>query len=221
MATRKPHPRAGDRPGGEAHASDARIAVGIIRKPHGIRGEASVEPWTDSPERFAELQAVLLVSPDEEETRPSRIESTRAHAGRALVKLEGVDSPEELQSLRNWTIEIPRRDSRPLGADEYFLHDLTGLSVVDPGGRALGTIVDAYEGGGGILLTLETPDGGSFDVPFAAAICTEIDVPGQRMTMVLPEGLDDLRAVPAVEEEARRQKPGRASQVPPRRDETE
>ena len=40
-----------------------RIAVGIIRKAHGVRGEASIEPWTDSADRFEELEAVTLSRP--------------------------------------------------------------------------------------------------------------------------------------------------------------
>src|SRR4029079_2204281 len=64
----------------------ASIAVGIIRKPHGIRGEASVELWTNSADRFRKLKAVTLVSPDESETRDLRIESSRAHADRVLIK---------------------------------------------------------------------------------------------------------------------------------------
>ena len=63
----------------------ARIAVGVIRRPHGIHGEASVELWTDSAERLEELPDVTLVSPDSSELRPAAIESVRAHGGRALV----------------------------------------------------------------------------------------------------------------------------------------
>ena len=74
----------------------------------------------------------------------------------------------------------------------------------------MGTIVDAYEGGGGILLTVETPAGASFDIPFAAEICTEIDVPGRRMVVALLDGLEDLGAVPAVEEKPRKRQPGRS-----------
>ena len=214
--------RTGDAPGKDSTAPDPeRIAVGIIRKPHGVRGEASVEPWTDSPERFAELENVLLVSPDEETTRPSRIESTRPHAGRALVKFEGINSPEDLQAIRNWTIEIPRGQSRSLDDDEYFLHDLIGLAAVNPAGLAVGTILDAYEGGGGILLTVETPQGGSFDVPFAAEICREIDLAGRRMIMVLPDGLDDLGALPAVEDEARKGRAAGSGHIPSKRDDAE
>lgn len=172
-----------------------RIAVGIIRKAHGVHGEASVEAWTDAPERFDELEAVTLVSPDESQTRDVRIESVRAHAGRALVKFSGIESPEDVQLLHNWTVEIPEEEARPLGEDEYFLHDLPGLTLVDAEGRERGVVIDVYEGGGGLLLNVKRPDGKTFEMPFAADICTSIDLAAKRMVVALPEGLDDLDAI--------------------------
>ncbi|HWW62679.1 MAG TPA: ribosome maturation factor RimM [Thermoanaerobaculia bacterium] len=172
-----------------------RIAVGIIRKAHGVRGEASVEPWTDSVDRFDELRDVTLVSPDETKTRDARIESTRAHAGRALVKFEGIDAPEDVVPLHNWTVEIAEAHARKLEVDEYFLHDLIGLTLVDAEGRERGVVIDAYEGGGGVLLNVKRADGRAYEVPFAAQICVAIDVAGKRIVVDLPEGLDDLDAV--------------------------
>ena len=172
-----------------------RIAVGIIRKAHGVRGEASIEPWTDSADRFEELQSVTLVSPDDKLTRELRVESVRTHGERALMKFAGIDTPEEIQTLHNWTVEIPAEQARALEEDEYFLHDLVGLTLVDGEGRERGVVVDTYEGGGGILLNVKRADGKTFEMPFAADICTEIDVPGRKMVVALPEGLDDLDAV--------------------------
>jgi len=172
-----------------------RIAVGIIRKAHGVHGEASVEPWTDSADRFAELSAVTLVSPDDSHSREIEIESTRPHGERALIKFSGIDSPEEVQALRGWTIEIPEEDARALDDDEYFIHDLIGLTLFDGEGRARGAVEEVLEGGGGLLLSVKRGDGKSFELPFAADLCTEIDLPGKRMVVNLPEGLDDLDAV--------------------------
>jgi 16S rRNA processing protein RimM len=167
-----------------------RIAVGVIRKPHGVRGEASVEPWTNSPERFDDLTSVTLVSPDEASTREVRIESVRVHGDRALLKFEGIDAPEDVDPLRNWTIEIPESDARELEENEYFLHDLVGLTLIDAEGREQGRVIDIYEGGGGILLQVER---GSrrFDVPFASEICTKVDLQSKTMTVKLPEGIDE------------------------------
>ncbi len=172
-----------------------RIAVGIIRKAHGVRGEASIEPWTDSAHRFEELETVTLVSPDDKLTREMRVEGVRPHGERALMKFAGIDTPEEIQTLHNWTVEIPAAQARSLDEDEYFLHDLVGLTLVDGEGRERGVVVDTYEGGGGILLNVKRADGKTFEMPFAADICTNIDLAAKRMTVALPEGLDDLEAL--------------------------
>ena len=171
-----------------------RIALGIIRRAHGVRGEASVESWSDSPERFTDLRSVTLVSPDESQTRAAAIESVRIHAGRALVKFSGIDSPEDAQQFQNWTVEIPETDARTLEADEYFLHDLIGLTLVDVQGRERGRVVDTEEGAGGVLLNVER-DGHRFDVPFAAEIVFDIDLGAKRATVNFPHGLDDLDGV--------------------------
>ena len=172
-----------------------RIAVGVIRKAHGVRGEASVEPWTDSAERFEELENVTLVAPDDASTREARIESFRLHGERALLKFEGIETPEEVQKLHNWTIEIPEADARALDEDEYFLHDLVGLTLIDAQGKERGVVTDIYEGGGGMLLNVKRADGREFEMPFAAQLCTEIDVERKRMVVELPAGLEDLDAV--------------------------
>jgi len=172
-----------------------RIAVGVIRKAHGIRGEASVEPWTDSADRFTELDQVTLVSPDESSTREVTIETARVHAGRALVKFSGVDTPEDVQALQGWTVEIPEDEARELEEDEYFLHDLVGLTLFDANGKERGVVKDVIEGGGGLLLQIARADGKTFELPFAADLCTEINLAEKRMVVALPEGLDDLDAV--------------------------
>jgi 16S rRNA processing protein RimM len=168
------------------------IAVGVIRRPHGVRGEASVEPWTDSLDRFSELHRVTLVSPDESSTREVEIEGFRPHGDRALIKFAGIETPEDLQPLQNWTVEIPDEEARELDEDEYFLHDLAGLTLIDGEGRERGVVVEAYEGGGGVLLNVKRPDGSSYEVPFATDICMEIDLEQKRIRVSLPQGLDDL-----------------------------
>lgn len=167
-----------------------RIALGVIRKSHGVRGEAAVETWTDF-ERFTEIRNVTLVSPDEAQTRPATIESVRLHRDRALLKFNGIETPEEMLELKGWTIEIPEWQARKLEEDEYFLHDLAGLHLIDASGADRGEVIEAYEGGGGVLLSIRRSDGRTYDVPFAATICTSIDVKGGTITVDLPEGIDE------------------------------
>ncbi len=167
-----------------------RIAVGVIRKPHGIRGEASVEPWTDDVERFDELKSVTLVAPGDSSTREVTIESARPHGDRVLVKIEGLETPEAVELLRNWTIEIPESEAKVLEENEYFLHDLIGLTLIDAEGRERGKVVNIAEGGGGLLLEVQRGKH-RFDVPFAEEICTKIDLEAKTILVKLPEGLDE------------------------------
>jgi len=176
------------------------IAVGIIRKPHGLRGEASVEPWTSSLDRFAELKEVSLVSPDGSHIRAARISSWRPHGERALILFEGVSSPEAAALLREWTIEIPASDARTLDDGEYFLHDLIELELFDESGLLLGKVEDLQEGGGGLLLRVRTSSRMIANVPFVADYIVSMDIATKRMVVRLPEGLLDLSAVETVEE---------------------
>lgn len=169
-----------------------RIALGVIRKAHGVRGEASIELWTDSPGRFDELEAVTLVSPDETQLREVRIESVRPHGDRALVKLSGLETPEEVQLLQNWTLEIPEGEARELEEGEYFLHDLPGLTLIDSEGRTRGVVTEVLEGGGGLILAVKRSDGRTFELPFASELCTDIDIDAKRILVTLPEGIEDL-----------------------------
>jgi 16S rRNA processing protein RimM len=167
-----------------------RIAVGVIRKAHGVRGEASVEPWTDF-ERFQEIPRATLVSPDERQTRDVTIETARTHGDRALIKFREIATPEEIATLQQWTIEIPESAARKRKTDEYFLHDLIGLRLIDAAGNDRGEVIDAYEGGGGVLLNVKRADGRQYEVPFAAAICKDIDIDGKTIAVELPEGIDE------------------------------
>lgn len=188
--------------GSSGDAPSDLIAVGIIRKPHGVRGEASVEPWTNSIERLTELHDVILVSPDESSRRPATIVASRIHAGRALLLFEGIESPETLKAVQGWSVEIPSDQVRELEDDEYFLHDLVGLDVIDErSSRKLGIVRSADDASGGVLLTVARENRSTFDVPFAADLCKRIDLDAGTIVVDLPDGLENLGAVNAIEDE--------------------
>jgi tRNA (guanine37-N1)-methyltransferase len=181
---------------------DELIAVGIIRKPHGVRGEASVESLTDSLQRFAALSHVWLVSPDRSRVVEAHVRSSRTHTDRALVLFKEFDAPEQLRDYQNWTIEVEPGSERELDEDEVFIHDLIGLRVIENDAE-LGVVDDAFDVPGGLLLSVKRSDGKSFDLPFADSLIEEVDVEGGVLRVQLPEGLTDLDSIVAVEDEAR------------------
>lgn len=184
------------------------LAIGVVRKAHGVRGEASVEPWTNDPSRFEILERVFLVSPDEATILDAAITSVRYHGPRVLLSIEGIDSPEMAREYRGWTVEIPESDRLETEEDEYYLYELEGLEMVDPDGTPIGRVVTVAEGGGGILLTVETKKGSQFDVPLVKAICSEVDLGGGRIVADLPDGLDSIDQTPIADKRETRRREG-------------
>ncbi len=187
---------------------DSLVAIGVIRKPHGVRGETSVEPWTHDPARFDKLQSVFLVSPDEKTILSAPIRSVRYHGPRVLLAFEGIDAPEEIRRYSSWSVEIPEEDRLETEEDEYYLYELENLEVVGPAGDTLGTVISVAEGGGGLLLTVRSEEGREFDLPFVKAICTEVDLEAGRIVADIPEGLDEIEEAPIADKRESRRRAG-------------
>ena len=175
----------------DAVDADRLVLLGMIRRPHGVRGEASVEMMTDDPARLAEIVSVVLVSPDRSGQIAARVLSARVHKGRALALFDTFHSPEEVAAHRDWSVEIPLSEARELDEDEYFIHDLVGLEVRERG-RVVGNVTEALEGVAQLLLRVERVAGGSFDLPFAMALVRQVDLEAGTLEVELPDGLETL-----------------------------
>jgi 16S rRNA processing protein RimM len=169
-----------------------RVVVGRIGKPHGVRGEVTVEPRTDEPElRFAE-GAVLLT-----ETGSLRIETVRFHQSTPLIGFEGVFDRTGAEALRNTLLFVDSDADEPSGdPDEFWDHELIGMSAVDESGNAVGAVADVLHLPGQDLLAITKADGTEALVPFVSTIVPEINRETGTLVIRDPGGLfDDTSAV--------------------------
>ena len=153
------------------------VVVGRIGKAHGIKGEVSVEPRSDEPERrFADGAVLGTRTPRGTEPhsthRPTTltVRRTRWHLSRLLVTFVGVEDRTAAEALRGSLVEIDRADLPPLGEGEYYHADLVGLPCVDREGRALGSVVAVENFGAGDLLEVEDESGRRSLIPFKPGI---------------------------------------------------
>jgi 16S rRNA processing protein RimM len=172
-----------------APAPDDRIVIGRVVRPHGLVGEVSVEILTDFPERFREGLAVRLSGPGGA-ARDERIESVRQHGGRALVRFEGIASPEAADALRSFDLSVSRDEVSPRPDGFVFHWEVEGCEALDGAGRSLGVVKELADVGGRPLLVLETPRGAR-DVPFTRPIVVSVDVAKKRIVLDPPAGLLD------------------------------
>ncbi len=171
------------------------IAIALLGRPRGNRGELTAESLSSKPERFAKLKSVRLVMADAAEVaRPYDVEEVWAHKGALVFKLAGVDSINDAEKLRGAEVQVPRSERVELEPGEYFHSDLIGCEVRDRvSGRAIGRVTDFVEYGGPPLLEI---DGGRLSVPFVKALCVDIR-PAEKLILTdLPEGLEDLEKNP-------------------------
>jgi len=172
-----------------ALAPDDRIVIGRVVRPHGLLGEVSVELLTDFPERFHVGLVVRLSGPDGE-ARDARIASVRPHGGRALIRFEGIATPEGAESLRNVDLSVGRDEVAARPAGFVFHWEVEGCEAFDRAGHPLGVVTELADAGGRPLLVVSTP-GGARDVPFSRPIVVFVDVAKKRIVLDPPPGLLD------------------------------
>lgn len=153
-----------------------QLIVGTIGRAHGLRGQVTVRPRTDSiEERFAP-GAVLQGG-----SRALTVASFNLQQGRLVVAFAEVtdrSAAEELRGVDLSAVGIP--DS--IGEDEYHDSQLIGLVAVDREGTRLGEVTDVHHNPSQDLLVLRT-DAGERMVPFVMELVPEVDVPGGRLVV--------------------------------------
>ena len=122
-----------------------KLEVGQIVNTHGIKGEIKVVPFTDDISRFDKLKKVYVKT--KKESKLYQIEGVRYHKNMVLLKLQGIDNPEQAELLKNSFLEIDRGDAVPLKEGTYFIADLIGLEVYTDEGKLLGKVDDIYNTG--------------------------------------------------------------------------
>ena len=164
--------------------------VGRIGRPHGVRGEVTVEVRTDDPElRFVPGVALLT---DPASRGPLTVTGRRWHRDVLLLTLEGIDSREAAEEVRNTELLVEIAALPELAdPDEFYDHELVGLAARLVDGSPLGE-VEAVRHEGADLLVVRRADGGEALIPFVAAIVPTVDLAGGFVVVDPPEGLLEL-----------------------------
>lgn len=185
-------------------AAGTEVVVGRIGRAHGVRGEVSVEPRTDEPERRFVAGAVLATQTPSGGAapggRPGRltVESTRWHQTRLLVRFAEVTDRTSAEAVRGLLLamQVDPTES-PEDPEEYYDHQLVGLAVVTTDGRTVGEVAEVLHSAGQDLLSVRAGDGREILVPFVSQLVPVVDVPGGRIEVEDRPGL----LTPAVEDE--------------------
>lgn len=164
------------------------LECGKIVTTHGIRGEVKVQPWCDGPAFLKEFSTFYL---DAAGSRPVRPLSVKAVGNMAVIKLDGVDTPEQAQAYRGRVLYIRRADAR-LAPGDYFIQDLIGLRVLDAADPAVcyGELTDVSPTGANDVYHI-TKDGRTVLIPAIRQVIAGVDLDAGILSITPLEGLFD------------------------------
>lgn len=169
---------------------DALVALGVVARPHGVRGEVHVHLFNPESRLLLECDHVVLRLPDGEWV--ADIKRSRPEKAGILMHFAETDSREAAEELRGAEVCIPRAALPPVGDDEFYHHDVIGLRVEDENGKELGRVEQMIRYPAAECFLVRAADGDR-EVPNVDAYIVAMDIEGGRIVMRDIEGLDVLK----------------------------
>ncbi len=168
---------------------ETRILLGVIGRPHGVRGLVRVTSYADPPEAIAGY-GPLSDDSGRQFMLHWRGEGIAEIAEIVGGKLARITDRTAAETLVNRRLYIARDSLPPPPADEFYLADLVGLAAIDPGGAGLGRIIAVHDYGAGASLEIEGDGATPLVVPFTQMAVPKVDIEAGRVTVAVPEEVD-------------------------------
>jgi len=169
-----------------------QLVVGRITRPHGVRGELTVEIRTDDPGLRLAAGAVLATDPAA--AGPLTVTRARWHSGKLLLSFAGIADRDAADELRGTLLVVDSAELEDIeDPDEFRDHQLIGLAVIGPDGEQVGEVSDVLHHGQDLLVVTGTGNmaGVEIMVPFVTELVPEVDLEGGRVVINPPPGLLD------------------------------
>ena len=171
------------------------VLVGRIGKPHGLRGDVTIDVRTDEPERRfrvgSRFEAERSSGPGAVGSRTElTMTDVRWHSGVLLARFAEVPDRTAAEAARGLLLYVLLEpDEKPEDPEEYYDHQLIGLRAYDVTGIELGEITAVRHGAAQDLLAIATLDGREALVPFVSALVPEVDLVAGRLVIADRPGL--------------------------------
>lgn len=163
------------------------LEIGQIVNTFGIKGMVKVNPFTDDIKRFDKLKAIYIQNKNG--IKEYEVEEVKYHKNMVLVKLKGIDNPEDADLLRQSYLLVDREKEETLEEGVYYIVDLLGLEVYTDENQLLGTLEDIYNTGSNDIYVVKDQLGKQILLPGISDVIKKVDLEGKRIVVHLIKGL--------------------------------
>src|SRR4026208_492717 len=137
--------------------SDDLIVIARAVRTHGLKGEIVAELLTDFPERFEDVDELILVSPAGVRTT-APLEGFWFQKDRVVLKLAAYDDVDRAKELIGYEFAVPDSERVPLEDDEFYDWELEGCTV-KVGDKSIGQVRSVLKTGGAEILVISDEAG--------------------------------------------------------------
>ena len=162
------------------------IFVVKIVNTHGVRGEVKALHYTDGEVFFKKVKTLYT-----KEGNPMKISGWRFQKGAVLLTLDGVNTMEDAEKLRNIELYAKKEDLPKLKENEFYFFELIGLEVILPDGSLFGKVTDVIENNASNLLEITAGSGKKYLVPNISAFVSKTDTKEGKIYITPIKGLID------------------------------
>jgi len=167
---------------------DDFFLLGHVIKKHGLAGEVMIFLDVTDPQYYKGIRTIYFE--ESGQPVPYFIETVNIRADRAIVKLDGFNSIDQLDEFKGKSVYLLLKELPRLGKGEYYLHQLVGLNVISEE-TLIGQVQYIYEAGRQNLIAVDS-DGKEILIPVNDEIIQRVDFEKAEITVDLPEGLLDI-----------------------------
>ena len=163
------------------------LEIGQIVNTFGIKGMVKIKPFTDDINRFDKLKKVYIKN--KESKKEYQIQEVKYHKNMVLMKLEGIDTPEQADLLRQSYLLVNRDDEEPLEEGVYYIVDLIGLEVYTDEDVLLGNVDDIFNTGSNDIYVVKDGKGKQILLPGIPDVIKNVDLESGKIIVHLILGL--------------------------------
>jgi 16S rRNA processing protein RimM len=165
---------------------DDWVCLGVIGRPHGVRGLVRIRPFTEDARGIAAYGPVT----DRKSGREFIVSVVNVVKGMVTARIEGIGDRGQAEALSGTELWVARAALPEIAnEEEYYFHDLIGLAAFRKDGAALGQVAGMENFGAGDLLELRTPEGRAVLVPFTRQCVPVVDLENGRVVIEPLPGL--------------------------------
>ena len=166
------------------------LELGQIANIFGIKGMIKVKPFTEDIEQFYDFEKIYIKN--RTNIKEYLIEEVKYHKNMILLKLKGIDTPEQGELLKNSIIIMKRCDLKPLEEGKYYYVDIIGLEVYTDENILLGKLEDIYNTGSNDIYVVKNELGKQILLPGTKEVIKQISLENKKITVHLIPGLENL-----------------------------